>query len=34
MTSVGIVAPGDVDEKKLGAWLGELLRTRARIFFA
>ena len=27
ITSVGIVAPGDVDEKKLGAWLGELLRT-------
>jgi G3E family GTPase len=33
ITSVGIVAPGDVDEKKLGAWLGELLRTEGQNIF-
>jgi G3E family GTPase len=33
ITSVGIVAPGDVDEQKLGAWLGELLRTEGQNIF-
>jgi G3E family GTPase len=33
VTSVGIVAPYDVDEKKLGAWLGELLRTQGQNIF-
>jgi G3E family GTPase len=33
VTSVGIVAPGDVDEKKLGAWLSELLRTEGQNIF-
>jgi G3E family GTPase len=33
ITSVGIVAPGEVDEKKLGAWLGELLRTEGQNIF-
>ena len=33
ITSVGIVAPGDVDEKKLGAWLSELLRTEGQNIF-
>ena len=33
ITSVGIVAAGDVDEKKLGAWLGELLRTEGQNIF-
>jgi G3E family GTPase len=33
VTSVGIVAPYDVDEKKLGAWLGELLRTEGQNIF-
>ena len=33
ITSVGIVAPGEVDEKKLGAWLGELLRTQGQNIF-
>ena len=33
ITSVGIVAKGDVDEKKLGAWLGELLRTEGQNIF-
>jgi G3E family GTPase len=33
ITSVGIVSPGDVDEKKLGAWLGELLRTEGQNIF-
>jgi G3E family GTPase len=33
ITSVGIVTKGDVDEKKLGAWLGELLRTEGQNIF-
>ena len=33
VTSVGIVAPYDVDEKKLGAWLSELLRTQGQNIF-
>jgi G3E family GTPase len=33
ITSVGIVAPGEVDEKKLGAWLSELLRTEGQNIF-
>jgi G3E family GTPase len=33
ITSVGIVAKGDVDEKKLGSWLGELLRTEGQNIF-
>jgi G3E family GTPase len=33
ITSVGIVAPGEVDEKKLGAWLSDLLRTEGQNIF-
>jgi G3E family GTPase len=33
VTSVGITAPGDLDEKKLSAWLGDLLRTKGQDIF-
>jgi G3E family GTPase len=33
ITSVGITLPGDLDEKKLGAWLGDLLRTKGQDIF-
>jgi G3E family GTPase len=33
ITSVGITAAGDLDEKKLGAWLGDLLRTKGQDIF-
>jgi G3E family GTPase len=33
VTSVGIVASYDVDEKKLGTWLNELLRTQGQNIF-
>ena len=33
MTSVGIRAPGDLDEKKLSDWLGTLLRTKGQDIF-
>jgi len=33
VTSVGISTPGDLDEKKLSAWLGELLRTKGQDIF-
>jgi G3E family GTPase len=33
ITSVGIVSKGDVDEKKLGDWLGNLLRTEGQNIF-
>ena len=33
VTSVGIVASYDVDEKKLGAWLNDLLRTQGQNIF-
>lgn len=33
ITSVGIVAPFDVDEKKLGDWLDNLLRTEGQNIF-
>jgi G3E family GTPase len=33
VTSVGIVAPYDVDEKKLGTWLNDLLRTQGQNIF-
>ena len=33
VTSVGIRAPGDLDEKKLSDWLGTLLRTKGQDIF-
>ncbi|HEV3272619.1 MAG TPA: GTP-binding protein [Candidatus Methylacidiphilales bacterium] len=33
VTSVGILAPGDLDEKKLSDWLGTLLRTKGQDIF-
>ena len=33
VTSVGISAPGDLDEKKLSDWLGTLLRTKGQDIF-
>ena len=33
VTSVGIRADGDLDEKKLSEWLGELLRTKGQDIF-
>ena len=33
VTSVGIRASGDLDEKKLSEWLGELLRTKGQDIF-
>jgi len=33
VTSVGISAPGDLDEKKLSEWLGTLLRTKGQDIF-
>src|SRR5271154_1400436 len=33
VTSVGITAPGDLDEKKLSDWLGTLLRTKGQDIF-
>ena len=33
ITSVGITAPGDLDEKKLSEWLGTLLRTKGQDIF-
>jgi G3E family GTPase len=33
VTSVGIRAQGDLDEKKLGEWLGNLLRTKGQDIF-
>ena len=33
VTSVGIRAPGDLDEKKLSDWLGALLRTKGQDIF-
>lgn len=33
VTSVGITAAGDLDEKKLSDWLGELLRTQGQDIF-
>ncbi len=33
ITSVGITAPGDLDEKKLSAWLNDLLRTKGQDIF-
>jgi G3E family GTPase len=33
VTSVGINVPGDLDVKKLNAWLGELLRTKGTDIF-
>lgn len=33
MTSVGITAPGDLDEAKLSEWLGTLLRTKGQDIF-
>jgi G3E family GTPase len=33
VTSVGIRAPGDLDEKKLSEWLGTLLRTKGQDIF-
>jgi G3E family GTPase len=33
ITSVGIISPGEVDEKKLGDWLGNLLRTEGQNIF-
>lgn len=33
VSSVGITIPGDLDEKKLNAWLGELLRTQGTDIF-
>jgi G3E family GTPase len=33
ITSVGITLPGDLDEKKLNAWLSELLQTRGQDIF-
>ncbi len=33
VTSVGIVAPYEVDEKKLGTWLNDLLRTQGQNIF-
>jgi G3E family GTPase len=33
ITSVGITAPGDLDEKKLSTWLNDLLRTKGQDIF-
>jgi G3E family GTPase len=33
VSSVGITTPGDLDEKKLSAWLGDLLRTKGQDIF-
>ncbi|MCE0483847.1 MAG: GTP-binding protein [Methylacidiphilales bacterium] len=33
VSSVGITAPGDLDEKKLSDWLGALLRTKGQDIF-
>ena len=33
ITSVGIRAPGDMDEKKISEWLGTLLRTKGQDIF-
>jgi G3E family GTPase len=33
ITSVGIRSPGEVDEKKLSDWLGNLLRTKGQDIF-
>jgi G3E family GTPase len=33
ITSVGIRTPGDLDERKLSDWLGELLRTKGQDIF-